>query len=255
MTIRAAIVAAVALAPAGSGEAQTFEPAFAAWFANAERLISSVRVDTRQHSVSSEQTAVASSGAAKGLARTIVEMDVATQVREVVTEAESMQTGVAGLCANVDMAAAAGIASDGDADVRAAATRYERDWMAGGGSRAESLAATQAIRLGVMCSASEMELGLCEEGAEDMTGVVPAGDTNPQTWLLRRSYGTQEAEVGAIYVDTLAPPPTMGSAQEAAASVDALLRRAEARRQMALVSMARGAVLDVVIGGLEGGTE
>ena len=255
MIARPALAAAFALGPAGIGHAETFEPAFAAWVVNAERMISSVRIDTQQHSVSAEQTTVAAKGAAKGLARTIVEVEVAAQMREVMTEAESMQTGVAGLCANVNMSSAAGLASESDADVRAAATQYERDWMAEGGSRAENLAATQAIRLGVMCSASEMELGLCEEGAEEMTGVVPAGDTNAQTWLLRRSYGTQEAEIGAIYVDTLAPPPTIESAGEAASSVDGLLRRAEARRQMALVSMARGAVLDVVIDGLEGGTQ
>lgn len=250
---RLTLIASLGLGSAAP--AQEFELAFASWVASAERAISSVKIDTRQHSLSAEQTAVAANGATKGLANTIVEMEVAAALREVMTEAESMQNGISGLCANVSMATSAGSASEVDADVRGAAIQYERDWMAEGGSRADNLAATQAIRLGVMCSASEMELGLCEDGAEDMTGVVPAGDTNPQTWLLRRSYGTQEAEIGAIYVDTLAPPPTMESAEEATASVDRMLRRAEARRQMALVSMARGAVLDVVIGGLEGGTE
>lgn len=238
-----------------SGFGQTFEPAFAAWVASAEQAISTIAIDTRQHSASSEQTAVAMNSGMKALSQTMVEMEVSAQLRTAITRSESMQTGITGLCANVSMSNAASNARQTDIEVREALSQYERDWATNGGSRADILAATQAIRRGVMCTASEMALGLCDEDAENMTGVVPAGDTNAQTWLLRRSYGTQEAEIGAIYVDTIAPPPTMETADEASASVEQLVRRAGQRRQLALISIARGALMDVVVGGLEGGTE
>lgn len=235
--------------------AQGFEAAFATWFASTERAISAVRVDTQQHSVSSRQVAAGSNSSLKALASSMIEQDVVRQTRETISAAESMQIGVSGLCSNVAVANSQSRAETESTDVRGAVNSFEADWAANGGSRTDMLAATQDIRRGVLCSRPEIEAGFCEPGAENMTGVVPAGDTNAQPWLLRRSYGTQEAELGALYVDTLAPPPTIEPLAEAEGSVDQLLRRAEARRQMALISIARGAMMDVVVGGLQGSVE
>lgn len=235
--------------------AQTFEAAFASWFASTERAISAVRVDTQQHSVSAQQTAAGANSSMKALASTMIEQSVIRQSRQAINDAESMQTGVSGLCSNVAVAESQSRATTASENVQGAITGFEEDWAANGGSRTEMLAATQDIRRGVLCSRAEMEAGFCDPEAENMTGVVPAGDTNVTPWLLRRSYGTQEAELGSLYVDTIAPPPTIQPLADAQTSVDQLLRRAEARRQMALISIARGAMMDVVVSGMEGGLE
>lgn len=248
-----ASVLAISILACGPVGAQSFEAAFTSWLVSTERAISAVRVDTQQHSVSARQTSAGANSSMKALASSMIEQDVARQTREAISSAESMQIGVSGLCANVAISESANAAQEVDGDVRSAVSDFEREWMENGGSRPEMLAATQDIRRGVLCSPAEMDAGLCDAGAENMTGVIPAGDTNARPWLLRRSYGTQEAELGSLYVDTVAPPPTMETLAEAQGSVDQLLRRAEARRQMALISIARGAMMDVVIGGLQGG--
>lgn len=253
--MRGACLLAAIVSLGGVAHAQSFEAAFSAWLVSTERAVSAVRVDTQQHSVSARQTTSGASVSSRALANTIVEQSVARQSLVAISNAESMQNGTSGLCANVAMAAADQSATSSGGDVRSAVSQFEVDWASNGGSRSELLAATQDIRRGVLCSPLEMSAGLCNSDAWNMMGVVPAGDTNAAPWLLRRSYGTQEAELGSIYIDTVAPPPTMESAAEASASVDQLLRRAEARRQLALLSISRGAMMDVVLGGLQGGVE
>lgn len=248
-------VFSIFLLMSGPVAAQSFEAAFASWMVSTERTVSAVRVDTKQHSVSARQTSAGANSSMKALANSIIEQDVARQTREAISAAESMQIGVSGLCANVAISESANTADEMDEDVRSAVSDFEREWMEKGGSRPDILTATQDIRRGVLCSPAELDAGLCDAGADNMTGVIPAGDTNARPWLLRRSYGTQEAELGSLYVDTVAPPPTMETLTEAQGSVDQLLRHAEARRQMALLSIARGAMMDVVIGGIQGGSE
>lgn len=231
--------------------AQNFEAAQARRSLQSQVAVSAVRVGARQESVSSQQTAVGSRSSMKAFAHTVVAMETSAQMREAVGNAESMQIGSTGLCANVAQAKGGASSAKSGQDVRAALSDFEVKWMTDGGSRSEMLAATQDIRRGVMCSSREMAEGLCHPEARSMTGVIPAGDTNAAPWLLRRNYGTQEAELGAIYTDTIAPPPTMQGRGEAK-TVDELVRHGAARRQMALVSIARGALMDVVVSGMEG---
>ncbi len=230
--------------------AQTFEGAMAGWLGSIQRWVSSIRVDTRQSSLATEQQANAGQAAAMALANVIVEQEAAINIRAAVARYESMANDeVTGLCAPAAAQESANSAAATAEELADEFAQFEREWLGEGGSRIETMIATHRLRRTVLCTAAEAAQGLCESGAEGF-GVTPAGDSDAGPFLTRRSYGSAEVEMGSLYVDTLAPLPTIQSADEAV-SVDELLARGEARRQAALVSLARAGLSDVLLRGLQ----
>lgn len=249
--VASASVFAMALAVAAiPARAQTFEGAMAGWLGSIQRWVSSIRVDTRQTSLATEQQANAGQAAAMALANVIVEQEAAISIRAAVARYESMANDeVTGLCAPAAAQESANAAAANADELADEFAQFERDWLGEGGSRIETMIATHRLRRTVLCTAAEAAQGLCESGAEGF-GVTPAGDSDAGPFLTHRSYGSAEVEMGSLFVDTLAPLPTIQSADEAV-SVDELLARGEARRQAALVSLARAGLSDVLLRGLQ----
>jgi hypothetical protein len=246
-----ALAAAAVVAPAAPGWSQTFEPSMSGWFIGIQRSMSALRVDTRQDSLVAEQAASADTNAGMGLASVIVEQEAAIQMRRAVARYESMHTDLTtGLCTVADAQRSVGAAGAAAETVEAELRGFEERWIERGGDRSDTLIATHRLRRTVFCTQSEMERGLCEGPAA--FGVPPAGDSDAAPFLLRRSYGSTEVDVGTVFVDTVAPFPTIQTADEAV-SVAELVERAERRRELALVALARAGLTDVLVRGLEGG--
>jgi len=259
--ITRAAIACLALSVIGANEAsaQAYETAAAARAVAFERLVSAVRIETRQESYGAQQVTTAEAASYKAMATSFGEVDRALQVREAMRTYESMQTAVGGACADVEANKLAGRAGQNNSDIMAAITEQERNWVQDGGSRVSIMAGTQSARESFLCSADEAAAGLCEQGAHLNFGAIAAGDTDASPFLLRsnggaRSYGNIEAQVGMIYMDTLLPLPSIPPAGEATGMTDRL-SRAEAMRQMAIISLGRASVGGIIVRGLEGGVE
>lgn len=235
--------------------AQVFEPSMAAWFTGLQASISSIRVDTRQGSLGAEQGSVADTNAAMGLASVIVEQEAVVAARDAVARFESMHNDpITGLCTTADGQRSVLRAGEGAATVDAELDDFERRWLERGGDRTDTLVGTHRMRRTVFCSEGERELGLCE--GSPAFGVPVAGDSDASSFLVRRSYGSAEMDVGTVFVDTVAPFPTISRSEDAAAgSVDEMIEHAERRRELALVALARTGLTDVLVRGLEGGAE
>ena len=263
MIRRAFILPSVLFAVAGpvAGWAQTYEAAAASRALAFERLISSVKIETRQEAVTSDQVSLAENASLKALATSTGEVDRALAVREAMQRYESMQTGVAGACSDVEGNKLTERATGNAQSVMSALTEQERKWIEDGGSRVDILSGTQSARESFLCSGSEMAAGLCSQEAASGFGGIAAGDSDASTFLLRgnggaRSYGDVEAMVGLIYMDTLLPLPNLASRDEASESgVAGGLLRATGMREMALISLGRLSMGGIIARGLEGGTE
>ncbi|WP_334147922.1 hypothetical protein [Hyphomicrobium sp.] len=248
----ACMAAALLAAPA---HAQTFETAMAGLAQSLERAVSGLRIDTRQHSLDGQQLSNSATASNMALSNVVVEMEQNVALRDAVARYESMQNDINGLCAAVAAQRNVSTASDATSSASASLDEYERNWLAVGGDRSQTLAQTQRIRRTAFCTDSELEAGLCLPEASRSMGGMPAGDSAADAWLLRREYGTAEAQYGTIFMDTIAPFPTIETQEEASGSVQGLLNRAAARREMALIAIARGGFTDVLMRGLEGGLE
>ena len=246
---------AVGLGLAVEARAQVFEPSMAGWFAGLQATISSIRVEARQDSLGAEQGSLADTSTAMGLASVIVEQEAVVAAREAVGRYESMHTDLTtGLCSTADGQRSVARAEEGAAAVDAELGEFERRWLESGGDRTETLVGTHRMRRTVFCSEGERELGLCE--GSPAFGVPVAGDSDASPFLVRRSYGSAEMDVGTVFVDTVAPFPTISTSGDAAAgSVDEMIEHAARRRELALVALARTGLTDVLVRGLEGGTE
>ena len=230
---------------------QAFEPSMANWLLNIQRAVSSIRVDTRQDSVVGEQNSNATQNAFMGLAGTIVEQETAIRIREAVARFESMHNDLTtGLCTVAQTQRSANDASEAIANLNSELAGFEERWLERGGDRLDTLIATHRMRRTVLCTNSEAEAGLCE--GSPAFGVPPAADSNAAPFLIRREYGSAEVDAGSIFVDTVAPFPTIQAADEAV-SASELIERANARRELALVSLARFGLTDVLLRGVEGG--
>lgn len=231
--------------------AQGFEGSMAGWLGSIQQTVSSLRIDSRQGSMSSEQVSNARQNATMGLSSVIVEQESAIRLREAVARFESMATNpVTGLCAPADAQVSANQAEGAVGNLETELSGYEQRWISEGGNRADTLVATHRLRRTVLCSDAERERGLCE--GTPAFGVTPAADSDAGPFLARRSYGSAEVDMGSLYVDTLAPMPTIQSAEDAT-SVSELVDRADARRQAALVALARAGMTDVLLRGVQGG--
>lgn len=242
---------AVLVALPSGASAQAFESQMAGWFTNLQRSISAFRITTRQDSLGGEQVSNAGRNAAMGIASVIVEQESALLIRQAVDRFESMHNDqIAGLCAAAETQRSANSAGGGVTNLNAELDDFERRWMERGGDRSDTIIATHAMRRSAFCTQSERERGLCL--GSPVFGVTPAGDTDAAPFLLRRSYGSSEVDIGSVYVDTVAPFPTISTSADAV-SVQELVQRADARRQMALVSLARAGLTDVLLRGVQGG--
>lgn len=242
-----AVLAALPVA----ANAQAFETQMAGWFGNLQRSMSAMRVTTRQDSLGGEQVSNAGQNAAMGIASVIVEQEAAILTRQAVGRFESMHNDqITGLCAAADTQRTANSSGGAVTNLNTELEDFERRWIERGGNRADTLIATHEMRRSAFCTQSERERGLCV--GSPVFGVTPAGDTDAGPFLLRRSYGSAEVDIGSVYVDTVAPFPTI-SASDDAVSVQELVDRADARRQMALVSLARAGLTDVLVRGVQGG--
>lgn len=245
------VLALFAVALPTSVSAQTFETSMAGWLTNIQRAVGSIRVDTRQDSLVGEQNSNTTQNARMGLASTIVEQEAAYRVRDAVARYESMHNDLTtGLCTVAQTQRSANNATDAIANLNAELAGFEERWLERGGDRADTMIATHRMRRTVFCTDSERELGLCE--GSPAFGVPPAADSNAAPFLVHRNYGSAEVDTGTTFVDTVAPFPTIQAADEAVSAAE-LIERANRRREMALVSLARYGLTDVLIRGVEGG--
>ena len=230
---------------------QAFEPTMAAWFTNIQRAVGSVRVDTRQDSLVGEQNSNTTQNARMALASTIVEQETAFRLRDAVARFESMHNDLTtGLCAVAQTQRSANSATASIANLNSELAGFEERWLERGGDRTDTLIATHRMRRTVFCTTSEAELGLCE--GSPAFGVPPAADSDASSFLVRRQYGSAEVDTGTVFVDTVAPFPTIQAAGDAVSAAE-LIERANARRELALVSLARFGLTDVLVRGVEGG--
>mgnify|MGYP003663514018 CR=1 FL=1 len=239
-----------------SASAQVFETAYTFLVTTAEQVVSTVKVETKQYSASSGQTSTASTSSAKAAANVLVESDTNAAINRALVEYEaSYNSEVAGACAAIAVGQASESGATTADDMNEVLAEHEQNWMSVGGSRADTQMKGLQMRREYFCSEGEADLGLCAEGAEDTYGAVAAADSSAEPWLIRREYGTYEVQMGTLFMDTVAPLPTIASASEAEGNVPLLVERAAARRQAALVSIARGALGDVITSGVQGGLE
>lgn len=253
---------AVLIASNGAAGAVTFEAAMTARIAAVERLISALAIETKQESSSTSTGLQAENASYRALASSMGEVDRAFALREAQKRYESMTTAVAGACADTSASKQAALADVKVSTIMDNLADQEKEWAADGGNRVDVMAGTQSVRESYFCSDSEKGAGLCDSEAHSRFGGVPAGDSDVAPFMLRmnddgvRSYGDVEAQAGMVYMDNLLPLPTMPSKSDAASvGVVAQMRRAEAMRQMAIISLGRAQVGNLIARGLEGGTD
>ncbi|KPN62928.1 hypothetical protein AKJ29_01930 [Aliiroseovarius crassostreae] len=249
------LVVALTIGAPSASSAQALGPAIAAWFTNTERAISGLAVSTKQRSVSAEQISATETSSFKAAARTIVEFETNLAVARATNEYSSPLTSGASLCGAADVGVSHQRAKDVADIVREGVETAGVAWRENGGDAAEQFSFALEMRQQVYCSNAEFEAGLCgtNSGASNEAASPPAGDTNASDWLLNRSYGSAEAVNGVNYIDTVTAFPTMFPPDEAAADVDKAIRNLNALQEMASLSIARGALADVLARGLEGG--
>lgn len=235
--------------------AQTFGPAVAAWFASTQRAVSGLAVSVKQRSVSAEQISAATTSSFKGVARTIVGYEANQRTLDATNLYSGGLTSGSSLCETIDVAESHNQARDVADVVRNGVAAAGVSWRTDGGDAAEAFSLALEMRQNVYCSNAEFVAGLCgtNSGSYNESASPPAADTNASEFLLNRSYGSAEAINGVNFIDTVTPFPTMFSADEAAGDVDKSIRNLNALQEMARLSIARGALADVLARGLEGG--
>lgn len=248
---RGLALALIVLASPTFVSAQTFEGSMGAWLTNIQRAVGSIRVDTRQDSLVGEQNSNTTQNARMGFAGTLVEQESAFQLRDAVARFESMHVDLTtGLCTVAQTQRSANNASQAIANLNSELAGFEQRWLERGGDRTDTLIATHRMRRTVFCTESERDRGLCE--GSPAFGVPPAADSNATSFLVRRQYGSAEVDTGSVFVDTVAPFPTIQAADEAVSAAE-LIERANRRRELALVALARFGLTDVLVRGVEGG--
>lgn len=248
------LVALVFAGYAGSATAQNFTAAVAEWFASTQRAVSGLAVQTKQRSVSAEQVSSATQASFKGFARTIVAVEADMDTVAATNASADPLTSGGELCNATQVAASQTNAEDVADIITSGIAEAERVWREEGGDAAVNFSANLEMRQQVYCSAAEYERGLCgpNSGTYNESGEPPAADSNASEWLLVRSYGSGTAVNGANYIDTVTSFPTMFPPDAAAGDVDKQLRNLVAHQDMARLSIARGALGDVLARGLEG---
>lgn len=235
------------------GSAQTLGPAITNWFLNTQRATSALAVSTKQTSVSAEQVAASDTSMFKAFAQTIAEVESNLSIVTAQNVYSAPVVNGSTMCDVVRTGADHNAATDLASTVREGFDAASTDWQQNGGDAADQFQLQLEMRQQVFCSRAEFEAGLCGPGSYNEAGGAPAGDTNAAEWLLRRSYGSGEALVGSVYIDTVAPFPTMYPPDVADNDVSRRISNLRAAQEMARYSIVRQSLADVLSRGLEGG--
>jgi hypothetical protein len=235
-----------------SAVAQDFGSSIAAWFAQTQNATSALGVDTKQISVSSEQLAAATQSSVKALAHTITSYEANLAYAKALNQSSGALTSAGELCAAIDVATATRSASEVADIVTNGVASAEESWRSDGGDLGEVYEMQLEMRQQVYCSAAEFAAGLCGDGDTNTAAEPPAADTNASEWMLTRSYGSTSAINGTNYVDAIAPLPTIIPPDEAEGDVGKQLQNLVNLQDIARLSIARGAMADVVARGVEG---
>lgn len=240
------VVGALAALPTPRARAQVFG---ADWMLSLERLVSGVKVATRQASATTEQAGTTTSKASEANATGINSSDTALRIANA-KQNYGYDTGTGYSACGVSLSIAdARNADRSSTAVRQAFTQADRIWLQQGGNGAERIGASLDLRRTFYCTTAEQQrTGWCSTGGSRAYG-YGAGDSDASVFLLNRSYGSEEAMTAADYLDTMAPLPTV-KAKAATAEEDA--RRIEALRQGAMLTASRASMMGVIKGGLGG---
>ncbi len=240
--------ASIAALPTPDAHAQALG---ADWMASLERLVSGVKVATRQDSATNEQAGTTTSKASEANASAINASDVALRTARA-KQNYSYDSGTGYSACGVSLSIAdARNADRSSTAVRQAFTQADRTWLQQGGNGADRIGASLDLRRTFYCTTAEQQrTAWCATGAGGQAAYgYGAGDSDASVWLLNRSYGSEEAMTAADYLDVMAPLPTV-RATTPTAEDDA--RRIEALRQAAMMTACRAAMMGVVKGGLGG---
>lgn len=229
--------------------AQSFEAAMAQWFGSTQAEISAVSVLTKQKSTRATQNSSMSKSAKKAAAYTMVLTQANRRADDSVNAQHDPLTSGGGLCDAVSVASQQNKAFEVSDKFEEIISLKDSQWNAQGGNAAIVFSDLMDVRSQTMCSEAEVLRGLCSEGSAGF----PAGDTNSAVWLSRRSYGTDEAVLGSLFIDQVATLPTMKPLSEAQGNAQNLVARLEARLKSARLNVSRGSLSNVVARGLEGG--
>ena len=239
----------IGLVEAGPAFAAGDQTGIVTWQAFFQQLLSAVRIDTAQSSVTAQQ--VSSATLKSSEAKTSAILQSRQNMR--LADAKSRYAYETGQGYNSCMV------SVGKADI--ARARQEREqfgrkvgardskWLSeGGGDATDTLSSLIALRKGVYCSDQEKQaLGAyCQP---EHNG-YDAGNSDASVWLATRSYGAEEAMTGMDYVDTVAPLPTIP--QKGAVRTDQALQRANAIRAGMMRNAARTTLQNIILDGMSG---
>lgn len=239
-------LALVALIFAGTplpAAAQT-SPITAVWYASLIRLLSGLRVDASQTTTTAGQTSTAVTQSARAAASTVT----TAQQSLLIAKAQhdyGYETGTGYAACTVSL----GLTDERDASVSATAVMTafgaaDRTWLQSGGDGAARLRTSLDLRKDLYCSATERTAGVCSG-----SGGYGAGDSDASPWLYSRNYGAEEITTAGDFLDVIAPLPTIEPA--AAHAVDQT-RLVQNRRDGAILSGARAALMVVITAGTSG---
>jgi len=221
------------------------------WALSLERLVSGIKVATRQDSASTEQGATTTAKSSEANASAITASDTALRIARA-KHGYGYDTGSGYSACGVSLS----IGDERSADrsstaVRKAFTEADRTWLREGGDGAGRLSQSLDLRRSFYCTTLEQKrTGWCSTGSAGRQAYgYGAGDSDASVFLLNRSYGAEEAVTAADYLDVMAPLPTV-KAKVSTGEEDA--RRIEALRQGAMMTAARAAMMGVIKGGLGG---
>ena len=242
--VSAALLVAAAPGPAA---AQGFG---ADWAVSLQRLVSSIKIATRQSSATTEQRASVATKSAEANASAINASDTAlrsAQARHAYGYDSGTGYSACGVSLSIGDERSANRSATG---VGQAFRRSDLAWFREGGDGAARLGSSLELRRSFYCTAAEQRrTGWCANGGTNQPYGYGAGDSDASVWLLNRSYGAEEAMTAADFLDVAAPLPTF---KRSPASAEEDARRLEALRQGAMMSAARAAMMGVVKGGLGG---
>ena len=231
----------------GSAAAQGFG---ADWALSMERLMSALKVSTRQSSVTAEQGASVTSRMSEANASAINASDTAMRTAQA-HHNYGFETGTGYSACAVSLSIGDERAANRSAIAVGRAYREaDRTWFREGGDGADRLGTSLELRRSFYCTTAEQRrTSWCTNGGSGQPYGYGAGDSDASVFLLNRSYGAEEAMTAADFIDVVAPLPTV---PRQASSADEDVRRLEALRQGAMMSAARAALMGVVKGGLGG---
>ncbi|MFG1270540.1 hypothetical protein V5F40_21560 [Xanthobacter sp. DSM 14520] len=222
-----------------------------AWQLSTERLVSAVKVSTKQVDATPDSSRTAESQSRQALAASLGQHAVNARAAQAKAAYGANTAQGYGVCAAKFGMQSNAIAEKSSAKVAQAVASADQAWLTSGGDASARAVSLLEARRTFYCTKEERQaLGWC--GGTAATGGMPAGDTNAAPFMLRRDIGPEEAVTAGDYIDTVAPLPTVkAQVRDGAEAGD----RLQARRQAAFMTAARGAFYSVVAGAVGGDEE